>query len=155
MIRNILVQFFAARKIKIFSKKKLGHFEPILDLFRYQKQVFGPIFDKKLKLCTESKYKVDETQHTGTVFHCKKDENIFGSPWGHFELIRDLFRYQKQVFGPIFDKKLKSYTESKYKVDATQHTGRVFHCKKDENLNKKWMKHNYAKTNFYKIRKSY
>ena len=100
-------------------------------------------------------YKEDDTQHTGTVFRCEKDKNIFKKKLGHFEPIWDLFRYQKQVFGPIFDKKLKSYTESKYKVDATQHTGRVFHCEKDENLNKKWMKRNYAKTNFYKIRKSY
>ena len=64
-------------------------------------------------------YKEDDTKHTGTVFRRENDKNILKKKLGHFEPIWDLFRYQKQVFGPIFDKKLKLCTESKYKVDKT------------------------------------
>ena len=104
MKRIILVQFFPARKMRIFSESVCAILSPFWTQFWYQTQVFGPIFNKKWKLGTGFKYKVDEMKPTSTVFQFEKDENTFKI---YFEPIWDQFWYQKQAFGPIFNEKGK------------------------------------------------
>ena len=50
MKRIILVQFFPARKMRIFSESVCAILSPFWTQFWYQTQVFGPIFNKKWKL---------------------------------------------------------------------------------------------------------